>query len=314
MTVGRPEAERPHQHAGQDAPRSTPSDLVARWGAQGRPLALEGASTRVWEEGDGAPVVCLHGVPVSAYLYRKVLPALATRGLRGVAFDLPGLGFADRPREFDYSWSGLGAWCREAVDALGLDRFHLVVHDIGGPVGFDLARRVPERVLSLTALNTWARMASFKRPWIMEPYARPLIGELDVALSRGRAFVAFLRWKGVATPVPSEELRAHALLLHREDGGRAFLRIMRSFERTPEFEAAILGALARRPYPAQAVWGVRDTILRVGEHGEHVRQALGLDSVHRVDAKHFVPEDAPEVVAERVAGLAAGAPGRAPAG
>ena len=42
-------------------------------------------------------MVCLHGVPASCFLYRKVLRELAARGLRGVAFDLPGLGLADRP-------------------------------------------------------------------------------------------------------------------------------------------------------------------------------------------------------------------------
>jgi len=51
---------------------------------------------------------------------------------------LPGLGLADRPATFDYSWTGLGRFCAAAVDALGLDRFHLVVHDIGGPAGFEL--------------------------------------------------------------------------------------------------------------------------------------------------------------------------------
>lgn len=283
------------------------TEQVVHWGAMGTPLLLEGASTRVWQQGDGPPVVCMHGVPVSAFAYRKLLPALAARGLRGVAFDLPGLGFADRPREFDYSWSGLGAWSLDAVDALGLERFHLVVHDIGGPIGFDLARRVPDRVLSLTVLNTMVRVASFKRPWFMEPYARRVIGPINVALSRGPAIVALMRWKGVSSPVPAAELRAHSLLLHRDDGGYAFRQIMRSFERTPEFEAAILEALATRRYPAQVVWGERDTALSVDEHGEHAREALGLSEIHRLDGKHFVQEDAPDEVAERVAALASGA-------
>lgn len=57
----------------------------------------------VIDEGDGPPVVCLHGVPASSFLYRKVVPELAARGLRGLAFDLPGLGLAERPQDFDYS-------------------------------------------------------------------------------------------------------------------------------------------------------------------------------------------------------------------
>jgi haloalkane dehalogenase len=43
----------------------------------------------------------------------------------------------------------LGSWLSAAVDALGLDRFHLVVHDIGGPIGFEVAAADPRRVRSL---------------------------------------------------------------------------------------------------------------------------------------------------------------------
>ena len=116
------------------------------------------------DEGDGDPVLCMHGVPASSFLYRKLLPELAARGLSGVAFDLPGLGLADRPPGFDYTWTGLGRFAVAAVDALGLDRFHLVVHDLGGPVGFELAAALPARVRSLTILNTLIEVDRFRRP------------------------------------------------------------------------------------------------------------------------------------------------------
>jgi pimeloyl-ACP methyl ester carboxylesterase len=138
----------------------TSADVVAEHRAAGRHFQAGGLTGFVREQGAGEPVVCLHGVPTSSFLYRKVLAELAQRGLRGVAFDLPGLGLADRPASFNYTWTGLGAYCASAVDALGLHRFHLVVHDIGGPVGFELATRVPERVASLTVLNESARRAA----------------------------------------------------------------------------------------------------------------------------------------------------------
>ena len=104
-------------------------------------------------------------MPASSFLYRKLLAELAARGMRGVAFDLPGLGLADRPRDFDYTWTGLGTFARGAVDALCLDRFHLVVHDLGGPVGFELAAAIPDRVGSITVLNTIVDADTFRRPW-----------------------------------------------------------------------------------------------------------------------------------------------------
>jgi pimeloyl-ACP methyl ester carboxylesterase len=82
--------------------------------------------------GQGEAVICVHGVPASGFLYRKLLPELASRGLEGVTLDLPGLGLAGRPADFDYSWSGLATWYLKAIDAAGIRNFHLVVHDIGG--------------------------------------------------------------------------------------------------------------------------------------------------------------------------------------
>jgi haloalkane dehalogenase len=96
-------------------------------------LVVAGLETFVLDHGQGEAVVCLHGVPASSFLYRKMIDELAARGLRGIAFDLPGLGLADRPPDFDYSWTGLGRFAAAVVDALGLDHCHLVVHDIGAP-------------------------------------------------------------------------------------------------------------------------------------------------------------------------------------
>lgn len=282
--------------------------LVDAWAVLGRRLDVPGAATSVWEEGEGEPVLCVHGVPVSAYLYRKVLPELARNGMRGIALDLPGLGLAQRPRDFDYGWTALSGWLERAVDALGLERFHLVVHDVGGPVGFDLVRRVPERVASLTVLNTWVRSASFSPPWTMAPFRRRGLGKLWLRGTLPPAFVALLRLQGVKTAVPARELLVHRALVLRGDGGAAFLKIMRSFELTEEFEARTLATLRARSFPAQIAWGVHDPVLRVDGHGEQVREALGVDEITRLDAKHFVQEDRPAEIARLVAQLASSAP------
>ena len=284
------------------------ADVVRGWAARGRRLEVPGAATTVWDEGAGEPVVCLHGVPSSAFLYRKVLPELASRGRRGIAFDLPGLGLADRPERFDYTWSGLAAWTVQALDALGLERVHLVVHDIGGPIGFDVVARIPRRIASLTVLNTMVRVASFKRPWSMEPFARRGIGEVALRTLHPVGFERLMRLQGVASPVPAVELRAYVTLLKRGDGGRAFLRIMRGFERTEGFERRILDALAARTFPAQVLWGEHDPALRFDPHAEHVREALGVETVTRLPGKHFVQEDAPAQIADRIGALIAAPP------
>ena len=257
----------------------------------------------VREDGDGDPVVCLHGVPSSCFLYRKVIAELAGRGLRGVAFDLPGLGLADRPEDFDYSWTGLGRFAGAAVDSLGLDRFHLVVHDIGGPIGFELAAAAPDRVRSLTVLNTIVEVDQFKRPWSMEPFARRGVGEAYLRTLTKPAFRMLMRLQGIQDmrSTTRAELDSWVDVLKRDDGGRAFLRIMRGFERTREKRQLYASTLREVPYPVQAVWGENDPALRVDRHGEDVKRIAGLDQIHRVPAKHFLQEDQAPAVAERIA-------------
>jgi haloalkane dehalogenase len=274
----------------------------------GRLFGAAGVGSFVREAGAGEPVVCLHGVPVSSFVYRKVLAELAARGLRGVAFDLPGLGLASRPRGFDYSWTGLGRWALAALDALGLGRVHLVVHDIGGPVGFEVAAAAPERIRSLSVLNTMVEVDTFRRPWVMEPFAWRLAGAVWLRGMPAAGFRALVRRTGILDQrqVTDAELDAHLDLLRRGDGGRAFLRIMRGFERTAAKRERYVHVLGHGPYPVQVVWGAADPLLTVGLHGEQARRAARLPSIHTVPARHFLQEDQAPAVAEHVRRIAVG--------
>lgn len=284
----------------------TVDEVLAAHRAAGREFSAAGVGSFVLDTGpnDAEPVVCMHGVPASSYLYRKVLPELANRGLRGIAFDLPGLGHADRPEDFDYSWTGLGRWALAALDALSLDRVHLVVHDIGGPVGFEVAAAAPGRVRSLLMLNTTVAVDTFRRPWVMEPFAHRLLGEAWLASARPRVvFRTLMRMIGVGPGVPSVEIDAYLPLLLGDDGGRAFLRIMRSFERTVEkrrrYEAVVRG----QGYPVGLLWGSKDPALPMRTYGVQARIAAGLDDLPSVPGKHFLQEDFPADIAAAVAAM-----------
>ncbi|NNM51098.1 MAG: alpha/beta fold hydrolase [Pseudomonadales bacterium] len=278
------------------------NQLVNQWRVHGRELRVEGANTWIWNMGQGEAVVCVHGVPSSGFLYRKVLPELAILGLQGITLDLPGLGLADRPLNFDYSWSGLAQWYVQALNAAGIDRFHLVVHDIGGPIGFDVIRRIPERILSLTVLNTMIDVSEFHRSWSMEPFAWPVAGRLWLQSAKTPLFFVLMRMQGMHK-VSLEEAGAYAELLLGQDGGQAFLQIMKNFERTPRFEAGIKSALSARQFPAQVIWGQDDPMLRDTTYAPSLLKALDLDSYTKVRGKHFVQEDAYLEIAQAIATL-----------
>jgi haloalkane dehalogenase len=282
------------------------ADLIRAHEATGRYLDVSGVRTFVREEGSGEPVVCVHGVPVSSFLWRRVLPELAARGLRGIAPDLPGLGLTERPTDFDYSWTGLGRHLARTIDTLGLDRFHLVVHDIGGPVGFEVAAAVPERIASLTVLDTMVEAHTFTKPWAMRPFELPVLDRLWLEGGRGPVFRLLLRRMGFikGSRTTDAEIDTHRALLTRGDGGRAFLRIMHSFETTPDKTRLYTGVLGSDRYPVQVVWGRDDPALTLGHHGRIAAVAAGLAEPDVLPGKHFLPEDCAEQIAERVADIA----------
>jgi pimeloyl-ACP methyl ester carboxylesterase len=227
--------------------------------------------------------------------------------MRAVAFDFPGLGLADRPESYDYSWGGLARFTGEAIDALGIERCHLVVHDIGGPIGFEWAISNPDSVLSMTVLNTLVDVASLHRPWSMHPFSIRGVGEVYLRTMTRFSLAQLFYLQGIEdrSAVPRGEVYAYYDLLKREDGGRAFLKVMRGFELTDEKQRLFHDGLAadRRPYPAQVVWGAKDPALGENRRLE-VQRALGVEDPLLLPAKHFLQEDQAPAIANAVAGLA----------
>lgn len=106
------------------------------------------------DEGRGAPILCLHGEPSWSFLYRRMIPILATRG-RVLAPDLFGFGKSDKFTDrADYSY----AMHRDAVwgfiEALDLRDVTLVCQDWGGLLGLQIAGQHPERFARLVIMNT----------------------------------------------------------------------------------------------------------------------------------------------------------------
>ena len=284
----------------------TSEQVVEEHKASGKFITVDGLRTFALDWGSGEAVFCIHGVPTSSFLYRKVLKELVRKGYRGVAIDLPGLGFTDRPEDYDYSFSNFARFCAQAAEVLGLEKYHLVIHDIGGPVGFALAAQNREKILSLTILNTWIDVDKFKKPLPMRPFEVPVAGEAQLATINHTTWQLMFKGLGVADTdsIPREEADAYVDLLKRDDGGTAFLKIMRNFEDSIAFRELCHKAVQGVPYPVQAVWGAEDPALDYERYGEEIKQVAGLQVVHKLPAKHFLQEDQWEAVANRIVTLA----------
>ena len=101
---------------------------------------------------DRSPALCIHGWPQSSYMWRHLLPALASTGRRALAPDLSGFGDSppDPPGTYERHVAAVERFRRET----GLDRVVLLVHDTGGLIGLRWACDHPDAVAGLVITNT----------------------------------------------------------------------------------------------------------------------------------------------------------------
>ena len=117
-------------------------------------IAAHGVTLAVQDEGTGPAVLLLHCFPDSARLWRHQVPALVDAGLRAIAPDLRGFGESDRPEAIeDYSIGRSVADMSDVLDALGVERAHVVGHDWGAGLAWALAAFVPDRVDRLVVMS-----------------------------------------------------------------------------------------------------------------------------------------------------------------
>src|SRR6201989_3004530 len=113
----------------------------------------EGVELEVLDEGAGPPVLLVHGFPDSSHLWRHQVAALTGAGLRAIAPDMRGFGASDRPGGVeDYRLSRAVGDLVAVLDALEVERAHVVGHDWGAAVAWLLAALRPERGGALVAV------------------------------------------------------------------------------------------------------------------------------------------------------------------
>lgn len=116
---------------------------------------VNGSRMHYIDEGQGKPIVFLHGIPSSSYLWRNVIPYLTEHG-RCIALDLIGCGLSDKPK-IDYSVNDYLAYFKGFLQALDLDQVTLVMHGWGSVIGFDYAMSHQDNVNGLAFLESHFR-------------------------------------------------------------------------------------------------------------------------------------------------------------
>jgi len=263
-----------------------------------RRIAGDGVELAVLDEGEGHPVLLLHGFPDSSRLWRHQVAALSAAGMRAIVPDLRGFGESDKPAAVEeYAVARSVADMVAILDTLAIDRAHVVGHDFGAVVAWVLAALVPERVDHLVVMSV----------------GHPATGRLRTMEDRERAWYQLLfQFPDVAEALLQRDDWKLLRELLREDGDveQYFDDLSRPGALTAGLNwyranlAPQLELQRRTPPPAVAaatlgLWSSGDNYLtehRMIRSREHVTGPWRYERID--DASHWMQLDEPERVNE----------------
>jgi haloalkane dehalogenase len=252
------------------------------------------------DEGEGAPVIFMHGEPTWSFLWRKVIPPVAQAGFRCIAPDLVGFGRSDKPTDLGwYSYERHVELADTLLEDLDLTDATIVVHDWGGPIGLRLAVERPQRIARIVILDTglFTGHQRMSGAWVafrdfVERTEDLPVGFLVKGACKHDPGQAVL--DAYDAPFPDASSKA---------GARAFPLMIPTDPKAPGAAAgsAVLEALREDRRPTLTLWADSDPILPL-RTGERFAQAIGRELTHVIpDASHFLQEDQGPLIGRHIA-------------
>ncbi|MBI3681825.1 MAG: alpha/beta fold hydrolase [Acidobacteria bacterium] len=291
-------AERAGIHTQWTEVLRTPEERFARlpdFAYRPRYVTVEGLRMAYVEQGDGDPILCLHGEPTWSFLYRKMIPKLAAKG-RVVVPDLIGFGRSDKPsRTNAYTYKSHARWLRRFVEALDLQTITLVCQDWGGLLGMRALAAMPQRFARLVAMNTGlptganpgAAFLEWRR-FSQRVDALDMVRLMQMSLKRPAAKEVL---EAYAAPFPDRRYQTGALVFPR-------LVPVRPDHPGALENRRVLEVLRTLDLPVLLPWADGDAVTEPsrGHLAKVFRNVQGTPTI--ANAGHFIQEDAGEEVAE----------------
>lgn len=255
---------------------------------------------RTGNQGDDEVILLVHGWPTSSYLYRHMMVPLSAHH-RVIAIDLPGFGGSDKDPNASFSFRYHASILQAFVDQLGIQKVHLVVHDLGGPIALWWAQQNQQMIASYVLLDTivypdfsWAvklfvlmTMAVGVRTWFSSPSGISFAMRLGVRNKKRLTREVLAGYQAPYTGTADDAGARKALLrsAHRlhVDG---FKTIADSLEGIQQ--------------PTCLIYAEKDRILpEVAKTMKRVAAAIPQATTHCIaDCGHFLQEEKPEAVVE----------------
>jgi len=186
---------------------------------------------------------------------------------------------------------------------MGIEKAHLICHDVDGPFTIGYAVRNPSRVATLTILNTTVFLKDFHIPGpvlasILVPLALQRVGMSDQSF--GDMILAYMQRKALKNPdrLEGAEGQAWKELLTREDGRLTLARTLKAYRTVPPYLRGLQRGLRTFERPTLILWGKHDPFCTLPTAARFMALVEGSELRVISSASHFLQEDAPEETAE----------------
>ncbi len=248
-------------------------------------------------------IVLLHGFPSSSHMFRELIPALAG-DYYVIAPDYPGFGASDAPAptEFAYTFDHLADVVESLLEQIGVRRFALYLHDYGGPVGFRLATRHPERITALILQNANAYLEGLNLPAFaaLPPFwaGRTAATEAPVRAWLTPETTQFQYFQGAHDPaaISPDGWRHDQAGLDRAGNDLVQLALLHDYQHNPPLYPVWQAYFRRHQPPALITWGRHDPFFT--EAGARAFPTdLPQAELHLLETGHFALEEAGPVIA-----------------
>jgi pimeloyl-ACP methyl ester carboxylesterase len=244
-----------------------------------------------------APVVLLlHGFPTSSFMFRDLIPRLAS-DYRVIAPDLPGFGFTEVPpeRKYAYTFDQLALTMEAFTRALKLERYAIYVFDYGAPTGFRLAMAHPQRVTAIVSQNGNAYEEGLGDAWApIRKYWSAATAENRDILRKSILTEGGTRWQythGVADPegVAPESYTLDTALLERPGNKEIQLDLFLDYASNVKLYPKFQEYFRKSKPPLLAIWGKNDPFF-VPAGAETYKRDIPNAKVQFLDTGHFAIE------------------------
>jgi haloalkane dehalogenase len=273
-------------------PAWVPDDLYP---FRSRYADVAGARVHYLDEGSGPPLMLLHGNPTWSFLYRDIVAGVRDR-YRCIAVDYPGFGLSSAAPGYGFTPAEHSAVLDELVVKLDLTGVTMMVQDWGGPIGFAVATRRPERFAAFVIGNTWAWPKSDPGTQL---FSRLIGGPIGRRLILNRnVFVERIVPGGVRRrTLPDAVMNAYRGPFPTPASRRPIAVMPGQILASRPFLAQIEGRLdLLRDRPELIVWPTKDVAFGERERRRWEQVFPDHRTVLLHGAGHYIQEDAPEEI------------------